>query len=119
MWSNGYVTARGQNTASDARLKTIMQTMLLDTRSIAAAPSVLFSWKDDGREDVGSIAQYWQRIDRHLVSHRPDGYLGLDYGKAALLSVISVAKQTLNHEARIKALEKENARLKEQIKSLT
>lgn len=119
IWSNGYVSARGQNTASDARLKTIMQTMLLDTRSIAAAPSVLFSWKDDGREDVGSIAQYWQRIDRHLVSHRPDGYLGLDYGKAALLSVISVAKQTLNHEARIKALEKENARLKEQIKSLT
>ena len=119
IWSNGYVSARGQNTASDARLKTIMQTMLLDTKSIAAAPSVLFSWKDDGREDVGSIAQYWQRIDRHLVSHRPDGYLGLDYGKAALLSVISVAKQTLNHEARIKALEKENARLKEQIKSLT
>ena len=119
IWSNGYVSARGQNTASDARLKAIMQTKLLDTRSIAAAPSVLFRWKDTGCEDVGSIAQYWQRIDRHLVSHRPDGYLGLDYGKAALLSVISVAKQTLNHEARIKALEKENARLKEQIKSLT
>lgn len=119
MWSNGYVTARGQNTASDARLKNILQTKLLDTRSIAAAPSVLFRWTDDGREDVGSIAQYWQRIDRHLVSHRPDGYLGLDYGKAALLSVISVAKQTLNHEARIKALEKENALLKKQIKSLT
>lgn len=119
IWSNGYVSARGQNTASDARLKTILRTTLLDTRSIAAAPSVLFRWKDDGCEDVGSIAQYWQRIDRHLVSHRPDGYLGLDYGKAALLSVISVAKQTLNHEARIKALEKENARLKEQIKSLT
>lgn len=119
MWSNGYVSARGQNTASDARLKAIMQTKLLDTRSIAAAPSVLFRWTDDGREDVGSIAQYWQRIDRHLVSHRPDGYLGLDYGKAALLSVISVAKQTLNHEERIKALEKENALLKKQIKSLT
>lgn len=119
IWSNGYVSGRGQNTASDSRLKTILRTTLLDTRSIAAAPSVLFRWKDDGREDVGSIAQYWQRIDRHLVSHRPDGYLGLDYGKAALLSVISVAKQTLNHEARIKALEKENARLKEQIKSLT
>lgn len=119
IWSNGYVSARGQNTASDARLKTILQTKLLDTRSIAAAPSVLFQWKDTGCEDVGSIAQYWQRITPHLVSHRPDGYLGLDYGKAALLSVISVAKQTLNHEARIKALEKENARLKEQIKSLT
>lgn len=119
MWSNGYVSARGQNTASDARLKAIMQTKLLDTRSIAAAPSVLFRWKDDGREDVGSIAQYWQRIDRHLVSHRPDGYLGLDYGKAALLSVISVAKSTLNHEERIKALERENALLKKQIKSLT
>lgn len=119
IWSNGYVSGRGQNTASDARLKAILQTKLLDTRSIAAAPSVLFMWKDTECEDVGSIAQYWQRIDRHLVSHRPDGYLGLDYGKAALLSVISVAKQTLNHEARIKALEKENARLKEQIKSIT
>lgn len=119
IWSNGYVSARGQNTASDVRLKNILQTKLLDIRSIAAAPSVLFRWKDDGREDVGSIAQYWQRIDRHLVSHRPDGYLGLDYGKAALLSVISVAKQTLNHEERIKALEKENALLKKQIKSLT
>lgn len=119
IWSNGYVSARGQNTASDARLKSILQTKLLDTRSIAAAPSVLFQWKDTGCEDVGSIAQYWQRIDRHLVSHRPDGYLGLDYGKAALLSVISVAKSTLNHEERIKALERENALLKKQIKSLT
>ena len=119
IWSNGYVSARGQNTSSDARLKTIMQTKLLDTRSIAAAPSVLFRWKDTGCEDVGSIAQYWQRIDRHLVSHRPDGYLGLDYGKAALLSVISVAKKTLNHEERIKALERENTLLKVQIKSLT
>lgn len=119
IWSNGYVSARGQNTASDARFKTILQTKLLDPRSIAAAPSVLFQWKDTGCEDVGSIAQYWQRIDRHLVSHRPDGYLGLDYGKAALLSVISVAKQTLNHEERIKALERENALLKKQIKSLT
>lgn len=119
MWSNGYVSARGQNTSSDARLKTILRTKLLDTRSIAAAPSVLFRWKSDGREDIGSIAQYWQRIDRHLVSRMPDGHLGLDYGKAALLSVISVAKKTLNHEERIKALEKENARLKEQIKSLT
>lgn len=119
IWSNGYVSGRGQNTASDARLKAIMQTKLLDTRSIAAAPTVLFRWKDTGCEDVGSIAQYWQRIDRHLVSHRPDGYLGLDYGKAALLSVISVAKHTLNHEERIKALERENALLKKQIKSLT
>lgn len=41
--------------------------------------------------------------------------LSLDYGKAALLSVISVGKETLDLKGRVAALERENRKLKELI----
>ena len=59
IWSNGYVSAKGQDTTSDARYK----------RDVAALPaqaalSVLmrlrpstWAWKDDGRRGAGFVAQ--------------------------------------------------------------
>lgn len=37
---------------------------------------------------------------------------GMDYGKTALLSVISVAKKTISLDERVTALENENQKLK-------
>ena len=106
VWSEGYVSARGQNTSSDARLKTVLGELELSVADIARAPSVNFLWKSDGQADAGSIAQYWRGLCPVLAPEMPDGTLGLQYGKAALLSVISVAKKTVDTDKRIKALEK-------------
>lgn len=118
MWSDGYVSARGQNTSSDARLKQIIKSASLDIKAIANAPSVMFRWKKDGRQDVGSIAQYWRGIIPQLAPDMPDGSMGLQYGKTALLASIAVARKVVDHETRIRTLERENAELKRELQRL-
>ena len=118
IWSHGYMSARGQNTSSDERLKTVVRLFEIGVRDIAGAPSVLFRWLDNGREDIGSIAQYFERINPLLTPRMADGYLSLQYGKTALLGLISVSKVVLGHEDRIARLERENRELKREIKRL-
>ena len=96
IFSDGYVSAKGQNTASDARLKRRMADVALTVRDVAEAPVYRFAWINGGGIDVGSTAQYWAGI-----------HLGLDYGKAALLSVVAVARSTADHERRIASLERQ------------
>ena len=125
VWSNGYISAHGQNTSSDARLKYILDPVTLDIRKIADAPSVRFRWLKENEEDAGSIAQYWQEHLPWTVRRQPNGYLGLDYGRAALLSAISIAKTVTRHEDRLNALEaecrqlrEENAKLRNELQTL-
>lgn len=125
IYSNGYVSARGLNPNSDARLKTVLGDYILPLDVVANAPSVRFRWKKEGYEDVGSIAQYWQQRAPWLVHENPEGFLGFDYGRAALLAVITVAKELIAHERRldghdreIRKLKKENERLKDEIRIL-
>lgn len=118
IYSDGYVSARGQNTSSDERLKNILRPLSLNVRDIANAPSVEFIWRKDGIKDVGSIAQYWKRLIPQLAPEMPDGSMGLQYGKTALMSVIAVAKKTVSLEERITQLESENRELKAQISQL-
>lgn len=129
IWSDGYISARGQNTSSDARLKRILKPLTLDVRDIANAPSVEFAWSKDGKRDVGSIAQYWQRLCPHLTPKGNDGYLTLQYGKAALLGLVSASKEivrigdslltvtrrTESLEQRVERLERENAELRRKL----
>lgn len=114
VYSDGFVSAKGVSTSSDARLKRINHSIYISVRDIAEAPSVDFVWERDGVPDVGSIAQYWQAIDRRLAPEGPGGYLTLQYGKTALLGLISVARTTMSHEERLTKLERENACLKEE-----
>ena len=118
IFSNGYVSARGQNTSSDARLKRNFNAFELALHEIAGAPSVTFDWMRDGKKDVGSIAQYWQGINPMLTPEGPDGFLTLQYGKTALLASISIAKRVKSHEERIRRLEKENEELRAELKLL-
>lgn len=119
VWSDGYVSARGQNTSSDERLKNLLKPITLSTRDIAAAPSVLFAWKKDGKVDVGSIAQYWERLLPQLAPTDFNGYKTLQYGKAALLASISNAREILSLEKRVERLEAENKELRKKIELLT
>ena len=118
IYTEGYVSARGQNPSSDARLKDVTGNVELDIRDIARAPAVFFRWKDTGGEDVGSIAQYWQALMPQLTPRTHSGMLGLQYDKAALLGVVTVSRRVLDHEERIAALEAENASLKATIENM-
>lgn len=108
IFSDGYVSAKGQNTASDARLKRRMEDVALTVRDVAEAPVYRFAWIHDGGIDVGSTAQYWAARVPELTHLLADGkHLGLDYGKAALLSVVAVARATADHERRIADIERQ------------
>ena len=117
VWSSGYISARGQNTSSDARLKKNLTPFEIELSNIAEAPSVGFNWLD-GSRDVGSIAQYWRDVNPMLTPEGPDGYLTLQYGKTALLASITIAKKVRSHEERIAKLERENEELKRKIEIL-
>lgn len=118
MFSDGYMSALGQNTSSDERLKDIKGDINVSIDVLANAPSKLFEWKSNKAlgAQVGTIAQYWQRALPQVVHDRGDGYLSMQYDVAALLGTITIAKRVQNHEERIKELERENEALREQLK---
>ena len=108
IFSDGYMSAKGQNTASDVRLKRRIADVALTVRDVAEAPVYRFAWINGGGIDVGSTAQYWAAKVPELTHLLADGiHLGLDYGKAALLSIVAVARATADHERRIASLERQ------------
>ena len=80
---------------SDERKKIVSKEMVLDLDKIADAPSVLFKWRDEHDETlhVGTIAQYWQEVLPQVVCEDQEGNLSMQYGTAALVAVISVARE--------------------------
>lgn len=122
IWTNGYMSFKGQNTSSDARQKRILSNIHVPLATIAKAPNIVFSWLDTGRLDMGSIAQYWQKHLPLSVYVRNNGYLGMDYSKVALACVISMASELLGVKddvsmlkQEVRQLKHENQQLKQQI----
>lgn len=120
IFSDGYMSAKGINTASDMRLKRRKEDVALTVKDVAEAPVYRFAWLNGGGIDVGSTAQYWGALVPELTHRLADGiHLGLDYGKAAVVGLVPVAKATLantrdiadhdlqlkDHASRIVALE--------------
>lgn len=118
IYSDGYVSALGQNTSSDVRLKNMLRHVKLTVEQIAAAPSWIFNWKNGAGTSVGSIAQYWRNILPEAVATGHNGFLEMQYGNIALASVITVAQKVCRHEERISTLESENRKLKKEIEKL-
>jgi hypothetical protein len=114
VYSEGYVTA-----LSDIRHKDIRDNVKLTVSEVANAPSVKFLWKDRRKEgmQVGSIAQYWQKVLPEAIVEAADGELTMSYGVIALLASIATARKVEDHERRIAELEKENKELREQLKA--
>jgi hypothetical protein len=96
--------------SSDERLKTIISDVNPKAEDIAKARTVDFFYNNDSNKHVrtGSIAQDWQKIIPNVVQADQDGMLSLDYASAALVSVVSVAKELV-------ALKKENEELKQRL----
>lgn len=116
---SGDIYATGAITAlSDARKKDITGEAVVSVEQIAHAPAVQFLWKDKERrkdgQQVGTLAQYWQTVLPEVVMDK-GGELSMQYGVAALVSAITIAKKVVNHEQRITELEKENEELKKQL----
>ena len=108
IWMQGSV-----DEASDMRLKTVIDAVTLDIRDIAFAPvfNYVFKSRPQGRQMLGSSAQYWQAIAPKAVSENNKGNLAMNYGAIALASVVAVAKKVVTHEEEI-------AELKSKVQSL-
>ena len=127
IFSDGYMSAKGINTASDMRLKRRMEDVALTVRDVAEAPVYRFEWINGGGIDVGSTAQYWAAKVPELTHLLADGiHLGLDYGKAAVVGLVPVAKATLantldiaEHGRQLKELDSRIADIERQLQNRT
>lgn len=118
VYSDGYVSAKGQNTSSDLRLKDVLSSVRPSLEAFAKAPLFRFAWKSDpGMVEIGSSAQYWRNVLPDTVKER-DGWLEMGYGNIALAGVITIARDFETLEQRVDRLEKENGKLKKRIKEL-
>lgn len=117
-YTDGYLSAKGQNTSSDVRLKNILCPVQPSLKAFAKAPLFKFAWKSDpDMVEIGSSAQYWKNVLPDTVKER-DGWLEMGYGNIALAGVITIARDFETLEQRVDRLEKENSKLKERIKEL-
>ena len=118
--TSGYVWQKqASQYYSDMRLKDVISDVDLSVEQIAGAPVFNFKWKDaDGDMQVGSSAQYWHKHLKPVTAIASNGQYGMDYGRAALISSVIVARKVMTHEERIAALEKENKELKEKLETL-
>ena len=118
IYSDSYVSAKGNNSSSDIRLKNILCDVRPSLEAFAKAPLFRFAWKSNpGMVEIGSSAQYWRNVLPDTVKER-DGWLEMGYGNIALAGVITIAKEVETIEQRVERLEKENYKLKKKVKEL-
>ena len=104
-----FVASGGVTALSDARLKDIIGDTGIKVEQIASMPSVYYRWKKGDKSlHVGSIAQDWQKLLPEVVETNVDneGNLSLNYGVAALISAITIARKVVDHEQRIIEIER-------------
>jgi hypothetical protein len=116
----GSILASGEITAgSDMRYKTpIAPITTIAPDKISKAPLFTFTWKnrDDTAIHLGSSAQYWQEIFPELVTG--EDFLTLNYGALGTALGILNSRRIDTAEQRIAKLERENKKLKKEIKIL-
>ena len=103
IYSEGYVDGLAYNTASDKRLKDIIDyDAVPHIDDIANAPAIHFTWKNkrDKEIHVGTIAQYWQKITPECVHQSKRRFLTINYDVIALVNTIALAREinALKHE---------------------
>ena len=117
---NGTMAGKECRALSDIRRKDIIGDIHISVADIAAAPSILFTWKDKTDKAVhgGTTAQYWQPIAPYYVNEGDDGALDLNYAGLALSASIENSKLLLTHDTEIELLKKENRELKMRVRKL-
>lgn len=131
IWTNGYVSAKGQN-QSDARLKTDIKNFNA-TSIIKSLRPVSFKWNELARKNskafdtdevqYGLIAQEvkvvapWAAVDNMFK----DGYMGVRYEKfipVLMKAQIETIDEVADLKRRLSAVERENERLRKEIQML-
>ena len=109
--SDGYVTA-----LSDIRYKDVVAKVSPRVEDIAGASIIRYTWKfhADKTIHIGGIAQEWKVILPETVIDCGDK-LSMDYGKIGAIAGIANARRIVDHETRIKQLEKENEQLRKEL----
>lgn len=114
--ADGFISAGGVASSSDARLKKNLKDIALTVHDIAAAPAVSFEWVDDRGSSAGSIAQYWQTLlPDNVRAWEVDGFLSMEYGNIALLAAITIARAVETQEQKIARLEARVQELENQL----
>lgn len=122
--NGGILATSGVTMYSDARKKTILNHVELSLQQVANAPLIEHYYNSDKNKTthVGSIAQYWAEMNDWFCKKDSEGYYTMEIQNCALASAISVARELVKFETetdrRIRLLEEENKRLKEEVEQL-
>lgn len=118
IYTDGYISARKQDTSSDIRLKTDFRPLDGALEYIRGTHFTRFRWKDGSGESVGIIAQEEQSREYGFLvrSHGEIGHLTYDYAASTALLGAALQEEDEKVEAlkkRVKELEHELDRLKQ------
>lgn len=118
IYTDGYISARKQDTSSDIRLKTDFRPIAGALEYIRGTHFTRFRWKDGGEESVGIIAQEERNREYGFLvrSHGEIGYLTYDYAASTALLGAALQEEDEKVEAlkkRVKELENELNKLKQ------
>lgn len=122
--SGNVLTVGGITMYSDLRKKTILNHVELSLKEVADAPLIEHYYNSDEAKTthVGSVAQYWARLNDWFCKEDEEGYLTMEIQNAALASAISVARELTRYESKtdkqIKKLKKRIGELEEEIENL-
>lgn len=109
---------------SDLRKKTKLRDVELSLQQVANAPLIEHYYNSDDKKTthVGSIAQYWAKMNDWFCKLDNEGFYTMEIQNAALASAISIARELVKFESetdrRIRLLEEENEKLKEEVERL-
>ncbi len=108
--------------SSDRRLKTNIKPIEDSTDKIMKLEGVSFNWKEDGRRDIGLVAQDVAKVFPEAVALNDEtGYNVLEYGHlvAPLVEATKEQQEELNeHDREIRQLQMELNKLKKEITPL-
>lgn len=118
IYTDGYISARKQDTSSDIRLKTDFRPIAGALEYIRGTHFTRFRWKDGSGESVGIIAQEEQSREYGFLvrSHGEIGHLTYDYAASTALLGAAIQEEDNKVEAlkrRVKELENKLNKLKQ------
>lgn len=116
IYTDGYISARKQDTASDIRLKKDFRKIDNALKYVLNTHYTRFRWKDDNKESIGIIAQEEQNREYgFLVQNRKEiGHLTYDY--AASTALLGAAIQ--EEDSKVEKLRKRIIKLENELSNL-
>ena len=105
--SNGYLYGVATQATSDERLKTNWRPLVPNfIERLAEVKYGIYDRVDMQDTQAGVSAQSLEAVLKEVISINKDGYLTVNYGNAALVAVIELAKEVINLRQKIEELGK-------------